>query len=81
MAFGTDIAIPGGNGMNLKQAILMQTLGLGQDSSDDAIVGILDSKTALLRTEVAERITKLRDKGVSEAEIAYVYTGKYTASL
>jgi len=77
-----ELAVPQRNvGMSIRDAVLMQTLGLGQaDPMDSALTEIIAAKSTVQRTEVAEHVAKLREAGVSEAEIAYVYTGRYVPS-
>jgi len=84
MSFGNEVAVQQQQNrpVSIKEAILMQTLGINQtDPFDKALASIMESKTAAERVSVAERVTKLRNDGVSEAEIAYIYTGRYVPSV
>ena len=79
---GNSVAVQQPRQFSIKESILMQTLGINQqDPFDKALATTLESKNAEQRVMVAERVAKLRADGVGEAEIAYIYTGRYVPSV
>ena len=87
MSFGNEVqqyAAP--KSVNIRDAVLMQTLGLGStDPFENAIAGSLEASTKLKAVEVGERVLKLStdhsDNPLAQDIVTWVMTGKYVPTV